>query len=48
MTSKKGRQTRITLRLICEGCEGSEASTGGPYQFDEHKESNLRGEFMVI
>jgi len=29
---------------ICEGCEGSEASTEEPYRFEENKGSNLRGE----
>jgi hypothetical protein len=31
---------------ICEGCEGSEASTEEVYQFDEHKSANLRGEIV--
>jgi hypothetical protein len=29
---------------MCEGCEGSEASTEGTYQFGEHKTSGLREE----
>jgi hypothetical protein len=29
---------------ICEGCEGSEASTQGTYQFGKHKNTNSRGE----
>jgi hypothetical protein len=29
---------------ICEWCEGSEASIEEPYQFGEHKSTNLRGE----
>jgi hypothetical protein len=45
LTSKKGRQTKIALWIkICEGCEGSEASTEEVYQFNEHESSNLREE----
>ena len=42
-----GRSLNLSTDIqtkICEGCEGSEASTEEAYQFDEHKSSNLRGE----